>query len=53
MKMPANARANRELGGKHVLVWNQIDLIDQRDTEDKNAITVQTMPEGKSNSLFL
>ncbi|KAG8296807.1 hypothetical protein J6590_048882 [Homalodisca vitripennis] len=40
--MPASVRANGESGGKHVLVWNQIDL----DPEDKNASSKPIEPEG-------
>ncbi|XP_046681162.1 putative inorganic phosphate cotransporter isoform X1 [Homalodisca vitripennis] len=39
--MPASVRANGESGGKHVLVWNQIDL----DPEDKNASSKPIEPE--------
>ncbi|XP_054274203.1 putative inorganic phosphate cotransporter isoform X1 [Macrosteles quadrilineatus] len=39
--MPGNVRANGDTGGKHVLVWNQIDL----DPEDKKANSVPE-PEG-------
>lgn len=42
-EMPASVRANGEAGGKHVLVWNQIDL----DPEDRQASSKPVQPDCK------
>lgn len=41
--MPMGRQANGENGGKHVLVWNQIDL----EPEDRNASNKPTAPPGR------
>lgn len=41
--MPVGRQANGENGGKHVLVWNQIDL----EPEDRNASNKPVAPPGR------